>query len=93
MATAAPRHWRSGCQELTGAISGTRFIPSEIPEESFPVHMVLIRDMGMMIGEMFDLEELADDCASDGVHDFLLCAPVLKFTHGVGSPVNPIAIK
>ncbi len=68
-------------------------IPSEVPGESFPVHMVLIRDMGMMIGEMFDLEELADDCAGDGVYDFLLCAPVLKFTHGVGSPVNPIAIK
>jgi kynurenine formamidase len=67
--------------------------PSEVPGESFPVHMVLIRDMGMMIGEMFDLEELADDCAQDGVYEFLLCAPVLKFTRGAGSPVNPIAIK
>jgi kynurenine formamidase len=68
-------------------------IPSEVGGESFPVHMVLIRDMGMMIGEMFDLEDLAQDCAGDGVYEFLLCAPVLRFTNGVGSPVSPIAIK
>jgi kynurenine formamidase len=68
-------------------------VPTEAPGESFPVHMILIRDMGMMIGEMFDLEELAEDCARDGAYEFLLCAPVLRFTNGVGSPVSPIAMK
>jgi hypothetical protein len=55
--------------------------------------MVLIRDMGMMIGEMFDLEELAQDCASDGVYEFFLSAPVMRFTGAVGTPVTPLAIK
>jgi kynurenine formamidase len=59
-------------------------LPSEIPGESFPAHMILIRDMGMMIGEMFDLDALAADCAADGVYESLLCAPVLKFTGGSG---------
>jgi len=68
-------------------------LPSEIPGESFPAHMILIRDMGIMIGEMFDLDALATDCAADGVYESLLCAPVLKFTGGSGTPVNPIAIK
>jgi kynurenine formamidase len=67
--------------------------PSGDPKASMPVHYVLIRDMGMTLGEMFDLEALAADCASDGVYDFLLCAPVLKVAHGVGTPLNPLAVK
>ncbi|WP_329058040.1 cyclase family protein [Amycolatopsis sp. NBC_01480] len=68
-------------------------VPSQLADETFPVHMVLIRDMGLLLGEMFDLEELGADCARDRVYEFFLSAPVLKFTHGVGSPVNPLAIK
>jgi kynurenine formamidase len=68
-------------------------LPSAIPGESYPAHMILIRDMGMMIGEMFALDALAANCAADGVYESLLCAPVLKFTGGAGTPVNPIAIK
>lgn len=68
-------------------------IPSEVPGHALPVHMILIRDMGMMIGEMFDLEELSLDCSLDNIYEFFLCAPVLKFTRAVGTPVNPLAIK
>jgi len=67
--------------------------PSEDPDARMPVHYVLIRDMGMTLGEMFDLEALADDCAADGVYEFLLCAPVLKVAGGVGTPLNPLAVK
>ncbi len=49
--------------------------------------------MGLLIGEMFDLESLADDCAQDGKYEFFFCAPPLPFTKAVGSPVNPMAIK
>jgi hypothetical protein len=49
--------------------------------------------MGLWIGEIFDLEELAADCAEDGQYDFFFCAPPLVITQGVGSPVNPMAIK
>lgn len=67
--------------------------PSGDPGARMPVHYVLIRDMGMTLGEMFDLEELAADCATDGVYEFLLCAPVLKVANGVGTPLNPLAVK
>ena len=67
--------------------------PTGLDDARLPVHYVLIRDMGMTLGEMFDLEALAADCAADGVWEFLLCAPVLKFAKAVGTPLNPLAIK
>ena len=68
-------------------------LPGEINGEVMPVHMVLIRDMGMTLGEMLDFEELADDCAGDGVYEFFFTAPPIKFSRAVGSPINPLAIK
>ena len=59
----------------------------------YPLHLVLIRDIGMMFGELFDLEQLAADCADDGVYELLFSGPPIKFTHAVDSPVNPLAIK
>ncbi|ABW12108.1 cyclase family protein [Parafrankia sp. EAN1pec] len=67
--------------------------PSGDPNARLPVHYVLIRDLGMTLGEMFDLEALGDACATDSVYDFLLCAPALKITNGVGTPLNPLAVR
>ena len=41
----------------------------------------------------FDLDPLADDCADDGVYEFMYAGPPLPFTRAVGSPLNPMAIK
>jgi kynurenine formamidase len=68
-------------------------LPGELPDVVLNVHMVLIRDMGLTLGEILDFEELAADCAADGVWEFFFCAPPLKVTRGVGSPINPLAIK
>lgn len=68
-------------------------LPGEVEGELMPVHMVLIRDMGMTLGEILDFEELAADCAADGRYDFFLTAPPIKFRAGLGSPINPLAIK
>jgi kynurenine formamidase len=68
-------------------------LPGQNPDVVFNVHMVLIRDMGMSLGEILDLEELAADCAADNVWEFFFCAPPLKVTKAVGSPINPLAIK
>ncbi|MHB8528099.1 MAG: cyclase family protein [Caulobacteraceae bacterium] len=58
-----------------------------------PLHNVLIRDLGMTLGEIFDLETLAQDCAQDGVWEFFFTAPPLKVIGGVGTPITPLAIK
>ena len=72
---------------------GTEVIPNETSEIFQPLHMILIVHAGMLIGEIFDLEGLADDCANDGVYEFLFVAPPLPITGAVGSPINPQAIK
>lgn len=58
-----------------------------------PMHMLCLRDMGLMLGEYWDLGPLSADCAADGVFEFQLVAPPLRVVGAVGSPVNPIAIK
>lgn len=72
---------------------GAEVLPNETPDVFQPLHIVLIVHMGLLVGEIFDLEALAADCASDGRYEFLFTAPPLPITGGVGSPVNPLAIK
>jgi kynurenine formamidase len=68
-------------------------LPGEVEGTPMNVHMILIRDMGMTLGEILDFEELAADCATDNVWEFFFTAPVLKFSKAVGAPINPLAIK
>src|SRR5919198_1314621 len=72
---------------------GMEVRPNEIPDSYQPLHQVLIPGMGMLVGEIFDLDALAEDCADDSVYEFLFVAPPLPITGAVGSPVNPLAIK
>ncbi|MFF7472886.1 cyclase family protein [Streptomyces sp. NPDC008092] len=58
-----------------------------------PLHRIAVPHMGLPLGEMWDLEALAEDCAADGVHEFLLVAAPLPVTGAIGAPVNPIAVK
>jgi kynurenine formamidase len=68
-------------------------LPVREPGATLPFHAVAIRDLGMTLGEMFDLERLADDCEADGVYEFFFCSPPLKVSRAVGSPITPVAIK
>ncbi|OPG09010.1 cyclase [Microbispora sp. GKU 823] len=67
--------------------------PNEFDVAFQPLHQVAIPNMGLFIGEMWDLDALAADCAADGVWDFFLTAAPLPVTGAVGAPVNPIAVK
>lgn len=58
-----------------------------------PVHEVGIVHMGLLLGEIFQLDALAAACAADGRYDFLLAAGPLPVRGGVGGPVNPLAIR
>jgi kynurenine formamidase len=72
---------------------GMEVRPNETPDCFQPMHLVLIPNMGLMVGEIFDMDELAADCAADGAYEFMFVAPPLPFTGAVGSPLNAYAIK
>ncbi len=62
------------------------------PERGF-LHRRLIPLLGFALGELWSLDGLAEDCANDGVYEFMLVAVPLNLPGGVGSPANAIAIK
>jgi kynurenine formamidase len=56
------------------------------------LHRLLIPLLGMPIGELWMLDELADACRRHGRHSFLLSAMPLRLASGVGSPANAQAV-
>jgi len=67
--------------------------PCEDPAVFMPVHMIQLRDMGLVQGQNWHLDDLAADCAADGQYDCLLVATPLPLTGAVGAPVVPTAVK
>jgi kynurenine formamidase len=61
--------------------------------DTLAVHMLQIRDMGLIQGQNWDLEELAADCAADGQYDALLLAAPEPLTGATSTPVAPVAVK
>jgi len=67
--------------------------PPESMDAMLPVHLLNIVEIGLTQGQNWVLEELAADCAADGVYTFWLDASPLPVVGGCGSPVNPVAVK
>ena len=72
---------------------GVEVRPNETKEVNQPWHWVVIPAMGLTMGEMFYVKELAEDCDADGIYEFFFCGSPLIITGGTGSPLNPQAIK
>lgn len=72
---------------------GVEVRPNETTEVNQPWHWVVIPAMGLTMGEMFFVKELAEDCAADGVYEFFFTGPPLVISGGTGSMINPLAIK
>jgi len=60
---------------------------------ALPLHCALMRNLGVTLTEICDLERLAESCAQDKQYAFLYVAAPLKVAKGSGSPVNPVVIK
>jgi kynurenine formamidase len=92
IATAEWFHARDVAAVATDTLA-LEVIPCEDPELYLPVHLLHIVEMGMTQGQNWMLDALAADCAADGRYTFLLDATPLPFTNGLGSPINPVAVK
>jgi len=83
-------------REIAGVATdtwGAEVRPNETEDTNQPWHWITIPIMGLTVGEIFHLTDLAKDCAEDKRYEFLFVAPALPITGAVGSPVNPLAIK
>jgi kynurenine formamidase len=60
---------------------------------ALPLHCALMRNLGVTLTEICDLEKLAANCAEDGQYTFFYAAAPLKVSLAAGSPVNPMVIK
>lgn len=68
------------------------FPPKSWEADGF-LHYTLIALFGMAMGELWELDTLAADCARDGVYECFLTSAPLNIRGGVGSPPNALAIK
>ncbi len=67
--------------------------PNGEPSTDDSVHARVLAFLGIPLGEFFDLDALAEDCASDSVYEFFFTSAPLGIPGGVGSPPNALAIK
>jgi hypothetical protein len=49
--------------------------------------------LGLPLGELWDLEALAADCAADGRYECFFTSAPINLPQGVASPPNALAIK
>ena len=56
------------------------------------LHTRLLAMLGLPIGEMFDLEGLADHCAAEGLYESFMTSAPLNLEGATGSPPHAIAV-
>jgi kynurenine formamidase len=70
--------------------------PPDRRPEAWPfgfLHNIFIGQFGLALGELWWLEDLARDCAADGVYEMFFTSAPLNARGGIGSPPNALAIK
>ena len=89
--------WEQHIAAVASDSPGLEAIPpanvSDFMEANDLLHFHMLSFFGMPIGEMWNLEELADDCANDNCYEFFFTSAPLNIPGGVGSPPNALAIK
>ena len=85
--------WDNHLAAVGGDSPALEALPKPAGSEGEFLHFHMLAFFGMPIGEMWNLEGLADDCAEDGRYDFFFTSAPLNIPGGVGSPPNALAIK
>lgn len=85
----------SGVAALVSDNEAVEFLPTPNPPAGrgahFPLHEHCLFKLGVPLGELFLLSDLADWLRANGRYRFLLTAPPLRLPGAVGSPVTAIA--
>ena len=84
----------SGIAAIAADNEGVELLPARKPGKSgthVPLHELCLVKLGIHLGELFYLSELADWLRQHKRTSFLLTAPPLRLPGAVGSPVTPVA--
>jgi hypothetical protein len=91
------RRWidESGLSVLISDNIAVEFLHSDMPRgdggPTLPIHELCLFKLGIHLGELWYLTELAEWLRRFDRNRFLLTAPPLRLPGGVGSPVTPVA--
>ncbi len=65
----------------------------KIPMTGDMLHVHFLPLLGMPLGELWDLDALADDCSAARTYDAFFTSAPLNMPNGVASPPNAIAVR
>jgi len=85
--------WDSHVAAVASDTFGVEVLPADHSTPLGFLHRMLIGQFGMALGELWWTEDLAADCAADGVYEAFLTSAPLHAPGGIGSPPNALAIK
>ncbi len=83
--------WPMGSGRSPEEIAEIRSAPERMPE--LFLHFALLPLLGVPLGELWDLDALADDCATDGIYEGMFTSAPLRVHGGVASPPNALVLK
>lgn len=83
--------WPASASDLTVHADTQGTLPAS--SHTGMLHRILIPLLGLAIGELWQLDELAEACQTDGQYDCMVAATPLRLPGGVGSPSNAVAIR
>lgn len=85
--------WNKRVAAIASDCPALEKMPFDKTHEDGFLHLRIIPKLGFAVGELFELEALALDCAQDHRFTGLLCAAPLNTPGGAGSPANAVALK
>jgi len=88
--------WDSHAAAIASDTYGVEVFPADFSPAAYPMgflHQMLIGQLGMALGELWWLNDLAAACAADGVYECFLVSAPLNAPGGIGSPANALAIR
>ena len=88
--------WNSHAAAIASDTFAVEAFPADRSVQTHPfgfLHNMLIGQLGMALGELWWLADLADDCAADGIYEMFLVSAPMNAPGGIGSPANAVAIK
>jgi kynurenine formamidase len=88
--------WNSHAAAIASDTFAVESFPPDRGAQAHPfgfLHNMLIGQLGLALGELWWLADLAEDCAADGVYEMFLVSAPMNAPGGIGSPANAVAIK